>query len=261
MKKIIVSGACGRMGSEVVKTVFDKEDTIMVGAYDKNNSGKDIHKLLNVDGPEVIISSDLNKIIENTNPDIIIDFTSPDAVMDNIKLGLDYEIDMIVGTTGITDIELKKIKAELNNKNMKILIAPNFAIGAVLMMKFSEMAAKYMDDVEIIELHHNKKIDAPSGTSLKTAELIKKELKDDSVEEIEKIKGVRGGISKNIHIHSVRLPGLVAHQEIIFGAKGQTLTIRHDSYDRSSFMPGIEMAIDNLNRLDGLTYGLENLFN
>ncbi|MFW5992099.1 MAG: 4-hydroxy-tetrahydrodipicolinate reductase, partial [Halanaerobiaceae bacterium] len=141
----------------------------------------------------------------------------------------------------------------------------NFALGAILMMKYAADAAKYLNDVEIIELHHDQKVDAPSGTAIKTAELIKNQLnqnqqkQEDNVEEIEKIPGARGGEESGINIHSIRLPGLVAHQEVIFGTEGQTLKIRHDSYNRKSFMPGVKIALDKIDKIQGLVYGLEKL--
>ena len=150
--------------------------------------------------------------------------------------------------------------SEDNEKN--IIIAPNFAIGAVLMMEFSKKAAKYMDDVEIIELHHDQKIDSPSGTSIRTAELINENFTknaDDKKNYIESLSGARGAQKNGVNIHSIRLKGLVAHQEVIFGAEGQSLSIKHDSYDRSSFMPGVAMAIDKIDQVSNLVYGLENI--
>jgi len=168
---------------------------------------------------------------------------------------------MIVGTTGIIEADLKEIQVMSIKSDANILIVPNFAIGAVLMMKFAKQAAKYMESVEIIELHHDRKIDAPSGTSLRTADLINKNVdkKFISQQKIEKLEGVRGGVKGGIHIHSIRLPGLIAHQEVLFGGKGQTLKIRHDSYDRTSFMPGIKLALEKIDKIDNLVIGLENI--
>lgn len=262
-KRVLVNGACGRMGQEVVKTVVNETDELLVGACDLKHTGEDILKLLALEGPEVIIYGDLAEAIKSTEPDVIIDFTSPRVVMDNIETGLSHGVDMIVGTTGITEIDLKKIDQWTKENDTRALIVPNFAIGAVLMMRFAAETARYLKDVEIIELHHNQKIDAPSGTALKTAELINAERdqsgSEEGIEEIEKLTGARGGELDGIRIHSVRLPGLVAHQEVIFGAEGQSLTIRHDSYNRKSFMPGVRLALKKISEIRGLVYGLEKI--
>ncbi|MFW5995733.1 MAG: 4-hydroxy-tetrahydrodipicolinate reductase [Halanaerobiaceae bacterium] len=261
-KKIFVNGACGRMGNEVIKTVVNDTEHRLVGGYDIENSGRDIVKLLGLDGPPAPIYENLNEGLNVTDPDIIVDFTSPEVVMENITTGLQHSIHMVVGTTGITEADMEKIKNLTAENEVNALIVPNFALGAVLLMQFASKAANYFPDVEIIELHHDQKIDAPSGTSIKTAELIndnRKQKKENKIEELEKIRGARGGEKNGIHIHSVRLPGLVAHQEVIFGSEGQTLTLRHDSYDRKSFMPGVRMAIDKVENINGLVYGLENI--
>lgn len=261
VKRVLVNGAYGRMGKEVVKTIVNSKHQL-VGACDVKKKGENIIKLLGLNGPEVIIYNDLTSAIKTTKPDVIIDFTTPNVVMENIEVGLSQGVNMIVGTTGITEVDLKKIDQLTKINNTNILIAPNFAIGAVLMMSFAAEAAKYLKDVEIIELHHDQKIDAPSGTAMKTAELINiNRIYDtkDTVEEIEKINGARGGEKDGIKIHSVRLPGLIAHQEVIFGAEGQSLKIRHDSYNRSSFMPGVRLALEKIDEIDGLVYGLEKI--
>jgi len=260
-KKVVVNGACGRMGKEVVKTVINDTKDELVGVYDKKNVGENIKSIIGIEqGNKCIIKDDLNQVIKNSDPDVIIDFTTPEIIMENIKTGLTNCVHMIVGTTGITDTDLEEIK-ELTLKNqVNALIVPNFALGAVLLMKFCTEAAKYMEDAEIIELHHDQKIDAPSGTAIKTAELINQNRNQEKKQkQIEKIAGARGENKNGIHIHSVRLPGLVAHQEVIFGGEGQALTIRHDSYNRKSFMPGVKMALDKITEIDGLVYGLEKI--
>lgn len=169
---------------------------------------------------------------------------------------------MIVGTTGITEVDLENIEKMARDNKANILIAPNFALGAVLMMQFAAEAAKYFSNVEIIELHHDQKVDSPSGTAIKTAELLNQKrdtMRDSELDEIEKISGARGADAEGVKIHSVRLPGLVAHQEVIFGGEGQTLLIRHDSYNRKSFMPGVKLALDKIDQISGLVYGLEHL--
>ncbi len=259
--KVVVNGACGRMGQEVVKTVVTGTDHRLVQVCDKKDIGKDIMKMVNIKAEEINVKENLKQVIKESTPDVIIDFTTPEVVMENIRIGLNANVHMIVGTTGITEADLKEIQMMSDNSDANILIVPNFAIGAVLMMKFAKQAAKYMRNVEIIELHHDRKIDAPSGTSLRTADLINKNTykKFKTQQKIEKLEGARGGVMGGIHIHSVRLPGLVAHQEVIFGGKGQTLKIRHDSYDRTSFMPGIKLALEKIDKIDNLVIGLENI--
>lgn len=262
VKRILVNGACGRMGSEVVKTIVNETDDLLVGVCDQMNVGKNIMDILGLEEKELLINDNLLGLINEAKPDLIIDFTTPSVVMDNLRTGLSNGIDMIVGTTGITDVDLKEITQLAEDNQVKTLIVPNFAIGAILMMRFAEEAAKYLPDVEIIELHHDQKVDAPSGTALKTAELInnnRKNSNNNSIQEIEKVQGARGGEVDGINIHSVRLPGLVAHQEVIFGTEGQTLLIKHDSYNRRSFMPGVKLAIEKIDEINGLIYGLEKL--
>lgn len=261
-KRIIVNGACGRMGNEVVKTVVNDTEDQLVGAFDQKNIKEDIIAELGLKGYEILIQDNLEQLINDSNPDVIIDFTSPEIVMDNIEIGLKSNVHMIVGTTGITEADMKKIKNLSENNDANILVAPNFAIGAVLLMEFAREASEYLPDVEIIELHHDQKIDSPSGTSIKTAELInEKRINQDkkSVDEIEKMKGARGANKDGVHIHSVRLPGLIAHQEVIFGGEGQSLKIRHDSYDRSSFMPGVRLALKKITDINNFVYGLEKI--
>ena len=261
-KRIIVNGACGRMGQEVVKTIVLEREDILVGVCDRINVGKNIMELLALDAEKLIIKDDLEGLIRETRPEVIIDFTTPTVVMENIRIGLSNGVNMIVGTTGITEVDLEIIEKMARENKANILIAPNFALGAVLMMRFAAEAARYFPAVEIIELHHDQKLDSPSGTAIKTAELINKNRKEDrgsEKEEIEKLSGARGADAEGVKIHSVRLPGLVAHQEVIFGGEGQTLLIRHDSYNRKSFMPGVKLALDRITDISGLVYGLEHL--
>lgn len=262
LRRILVNGACGRMGREVVKTVVSETDDLLVGVCDQTNLGQNIMEFLSLDGDEIIIKADLLQTIKETEPDLIIDFTTPSVIMENIKIGLENGINMIVGTTGITEVDLKIIKKMANDNQANALIVPNFAIGAILMMRFAAEAARYLDDVEIIELHHDQKVDSPSGTAIKTAELINKNRRNlavNNVAGIEKLSGARGADASGIRIHSVRLPGLIAHQEVIFGTEGQSLLFKHDSYNRRSFMSGVKLAIDKIDDISGLVYGLENI--
>ncbi len=191
--------------------------------------------------------------------DLLIDFTTPEVVFANIKVAIEQGIDIIVGTTGLGGEELIALRKIHQDQN-KVLIVPNFAIGVVLIMKFAKQAVKFMDNAEIIEFHHQQKLESPSGTAVKTAELMAKiDNGQKQQEEIEKIAGSRGAKMNGINIHSIRLPGLVSHQEVIFGSLGQSLTLRFDSIGRESFMPGLKMVIDSINDLDGIIYGFERI--
>ncbi|ADG82253.1 dihydrodipicolinate reductase [Thermincola potens JR] len=259
---MVVNGACGRMGREVVEAVYREPDMELVGAIDIRNNGFDIGPLVGLEPTGVLVVRNLNKLLQETDVDVVVDFTGPDTVYKNMKTVLENKVNLVVGTTGILPEQLEEIKKIAEAQGLGVLIAPNFAIGAVLMMKFAAQAARYLPHVEIIELHHDQKLDAPSGTALKTAELIQQNravFRQGHINEYEKISGVRGGEFEGMRIHSIRLPGLIAHQEVIFGGLGQTLTIRHDSLNRESFMPGVILSIRKVMDMKGVIYGLENL--
>jgi len=240
-----------------------ESDLRLVAAIDISNEGKDIGEIVLNNQIGINIQKSLKDAILNTKAQVVVDFTNPDSIFENAKIILECNARPIIGTTGLSEEQIDEIKNLSKEKGISALIAPNFAIGAVLMMLFAKNASKYFDHAEIIELHHNGKKDAPSGTAIKTAKMMTENQSafgKDNVSEIETIKGSRGGITEsNIHIHSVRLPGFVAHQEVIFGAPGQALTIRHDSFDRTSFMPGVILAIRNVMNHSNFIYGLENI--
>ena len=194
--------------------------------------------------------------------DVVVDFTTPDVVMDNLEFLLTNNINVVVGTTGFTPARIAQLNQWLSTSSSSVLIAPNFALGAVLMMKFAEQAAKWFESVEVVELHHPAKVDAPSGTAVRTAELISQARAAAALRAaVDATTGdlaARGGRVGDVPIHSLRIAGLVAHQEVIFGNPGETLTIRHDALDRSSFMPGVALAIRAIAKHPGLTIGLEN---
>lgn len=251
MINVLVCGASGRMGSEVVKTVHLSEDMKLVAVVDPSVSLSDGFHY-----------GSLEDALANLKPDVMVDFTRPDTVAQNVELALAKGVNCVVGTTGLKAEDLSRLEAQIP-EGVCLFIAPNFAIGAVLLMKFAKMAAEYLPHVEIIELHHDKKLDAPSGTALRTAELIAEGRRSipavpGKESELEGCEGARGALFEGISIHSLRLPGLVAHEEVIFGGQGQTLTIRHDSTDRSSFMPGVEIAIKKVMGSSGLIVGLEH---
>jgi len=261
--RVAVSGACGRMGSEVVRAVSFSDGMEVAAAVDINNIGKDIGELVLGKESGIKIEADLKNAVQNNNIDIVVDFTDPNSVFNNAKLILEAGARPVIGTTGLSETQISELKELSKRKNIGGLIAPNFTTGAVLMMMFAKMASKYFDNAEIIEFHHNQKKDAPSGTAVKTAQMMaaeKEEFGLDNVAETEFIKGARGGNGPaDIKIHSVRLPGYVASQEILFGSVGQVLKIRHDSIDRKCYMPGVLMAIRYVADNNDFVYGLENI--
>lgn len=260
--KVIVTGVLGKMGLETVKAVYADEDLQLVGLVDIRGKGEKLSQLSQLKEIDLKVENDLDRVIEKTKPRVMIDFTNPQAVFNNTRTALKNKITCVVGTTGLNEVELRQLEKLAVDNKVGLAIIPNFAIGAVLMMKFAREAARYFPDVEIIELHHDQKMDAPSGTAIKTAELINESRTSRvprNIREFEKIAGCRGGNIEQVRIHSVRLPGLVAHQEVIFGGSGQTLKIRHDSIDRAGFMPGVIMVVKKMIDHQGLVYGMENL--
>jgi len=255
--RIGVAGALGRMGSLVCETVRSQPDLKLVEVIDP--AIEQVKEL-----PTYFSELKAYKRIEDIeNPimEILVDFTRAQAAYENIMWAVKRDIHCVVGTTGLTEENMRSIEGAVNQEKANVIIAANFAIGAVLMMKFSEIAARFYDRCEIVELHHAKKIDAPSGTALATARRVDSKIKargGDSVLEKDDApsRGVKHG---NVFIHSVRLDGLVAHQEVIFGSKGETLKIRHDTTDRSCFMPGVIMAVRAVSNMRGLTIGMESI--
>ena len=242
MINVAVLGARGRMGSEVVKAVEATEGLALVAALDLGDS--------------------LDQL-KGSAAHVVVDFTTPDSVMSNLEFLINNGINVVVGTTGFDDAKLAIVKGWLaHNPSVGVLIAPNFAIGAVLMMEFAEKAARYFESAEIIELHHPAKVDAPSGTAARTAELMSAARKDAGLGAMPDatttaLDGARGALVGGIPVHSVRARGLVAHQEVLFGGLGETLTIRHDSIDRAGFMPGVILGVRKIVNTPGLTHGLD----
>lgn len=259
--RVAVSGALGRMGREVCRTVLATEGMKLVDAFDSRAAGEDIGAVLGSAAVGTIVREISPRALQEFSPQVLVDFTTPLSVMQNIAISLEAGVRPVVGTTGITGVDLARIGELVKQSGIGAFIAPNFALGAVLLMKFAATAARFFPQVEIIELHHDQKIDAPSGTALKMAEMIvaARLQQPAAKEELIKLPGVRGGVLEGVHIHSVRLNGLVAHQEVIFGGQGQTLSLRHDSYDRNSFMPGVILAIRKASNLTDLIYGLDNI--
>ena len=256
--RVGVVGAGGRMGSTVCQAVAGDPDLELVAAVDPFHSGLDLRQVTGVDLPLQVGSS--NDVFEHERAEVVVDFTQVDAARANTLWLAEHGIHAVVGTTGFSDADYDDFRTAFSRSNC--VVAPNFAIGAVLMMRFAEMAAPYFESAEIIELHHDQKIDAPSGTALLTAERMAgastEWAPDPTTNEI--VPGARGGAGPaGIHIHSLRVRGMVAHQEVVLGTTGQTITIRHDSYDRSSFMPGVLLAVKAVGDRPGLTVGLDAL--
>ncbi|HYK71947.1 MAG TPA: 4-hydroxy-tetrahydrodipicolinate reductase [Pseudoneobacillus sp.] len=260
--KIVVAGPRGRMGKEAVKMVSETSHFDLIAVIDHKNNGMRLSEIDGFNGIDVPIYSNLELCFQNHQADVLIDLTTPEVGMYHARTALNYGIRPVVGTTGFSKEDLQELQDLCDEKNLGCIIAPNFAIGAILMMKFSQMAAKYFQDVEIIELHHDQKLDAPSGTAVKTAQMIsdvRTAKKQGHPEEKETINGARGANIDGMHIHSVRLPGLIAHQQVMFGADGQSLSIRHDSYNRTSFMSGVKVAVESIMKINTFVYGLENI--
>jgi len=242
--KVAVLGAKGRMGTESVKAISAADDLELVASLDLGDS---------------------LDLLKSSGAEVVLDFTTPDSVMKNLEYAITNGINVVVGTTGFDSKRIEEVKTLLaKNSKVGAIIAPNFGLGAVLMMQFAAKAATYFESVEIIELHHPEKADAPSGTATRTAELIsdarskaKKSAMPDKTSS--GLAGARGAKVGDVPIHSIRLRGLVAHQEVLLGDQGETLSIRHDSIDRSGFMPGVLLAIRSVKTRSGLTFGLENL--
>ena len=251
------------MGREVLKTVLQTEDTELCAAVDIQGAGQDVGLLIGSEQVGINIATNLKEALTISGAEVLVDFTGPRSVLNNVKTALEVGARPVVGTTGLSREDIEAIAALAGQKRVGCIIAPNFAIGALLMIKFASEAAKYFPNVEIIEKHHDQKLDAPSGTAIKTAEAViehRGDYEQGLALEEEKIPCSRGGkMPGGIRIHSVRLPGFVAQQEVIFGGAGQTLTIKHDSISRDSFMPGVITAIRAVMRLEGVVYGLENL--
>lgn len=240
--KVGVLGAKGRMGQEVMRAINEAPDLELVAALDLGDS--------------------LDQLVSN-KAEVVVDFTTPDSAMANLEFVINHGIHAVVGTTGFDDGRLAKVESQVvMNPAVGVLIAPNFGLGAVLMMEFSKKAAKYFESAEIVELHHPNKVDAPSGTSTRTAELISNARAQAGLPQMPDatktgLDGARGAVVGDVHIHSVRLRGLLAHQEVLFGGPGETLSIRHDSLDRLGFMPGVLLGIREISKHAGITYGLE----
>ena len=257
MIKVAVSGAAGRMGQQVVAATLEAPDTALVGLYDLAPIPAQLAP--GIGAP--MRGSDLDGVLKNSGAQVLVDFTNAAAGSDHLHRAIELGVCPVVGTTGFGPDTIERLAQAADQAAIGAFLAPNFALGAVLQMQMCELAARHFNTVEIIELHHDQKIDAPSGTAMATAAKIAAAAGGARDVRTEKfaLEGARGGNFEGVKVHSVRLPGLVAHQEVIFGGLGQTLTLRHDSISRESFMPGVLLAVRRVRGLSGLVVGLEHL--
>ena len=272
---VVVAGALGRMGAEVIKAVVAAPDCTLVGAIDTTpgQEGEDVGLALGLGELEVPLSGDFegtlcqaSQSVRQAGPGggaVLVDFTHPSVVFEHCRGAFAYGVHPVIGTTGLRPDQLADLATFADKASMGGAVVPNFCVGMVLLQQAAAAAARFYDYAELTELHHNRKADAPSGTCLKTAELMEelgKPFNPPQVEEHESLAGCRGGLRESgLRLHSVRLPGLVAHQEVMFGSRGETYTLRHDTIDRSAYMPGVLLTVRKVRRLGGLVYGLERL--
>jgi 4-hydroxy-tetrahydrodipicolinate reductase len=258
MIRVGVFGAAGRMGSTVCQAVLEDRDLELVAAVDPLHAGLDLRHAARVDS-DLHVAATADALLE-ARVDVVVDFTHLTAARENLAFAAEHGLHAVVGTTGFSDQDLQTYATAFTRSSC--LIAPNFSIGAVLMMRFAELAAPWFDTAEIIELHHDRKRDAPSGTAMLTAERMAAASADwaEDPTETEVLEGARGAKGPaGIAVHAVRMRGMLAHQEVLLGTTGQTLSIRHDSYDRSGFMPGVVLAVKKVAERPGLTVGLDAL--
>ncbi|MEE8419594.1 MAG: 4-hydroxy-tetrahydrodipicolinate reductase [Dehalococcoidales bacterium] len=259
--RVIIHGALGKVGKELVTAVSQDPDTQLAGAVDIKAAG---NSLPLPDGSgNVPVSADLNAILDTCPADVMIDFTIAGATMPAARQAASKGVNLVIGTTGLSADEVGEIEQLTKSNNIGAVVAPNFALGAVLMMHLAKIAARYMDSAEIIELHHHLKADAPSGTAKSTAESMAEARGKPFTRPPDggKVQASRGLDVEGVSIHSVRLPGLMAHQEVILGASGQTLSIRHDTINRECYMPGVMLAVKEVAKNQGFIYGLDALLN
>jgi 4-hydroxy-tetrahydrodipicolinate reductase len=258
--KVLVHGVLGKMGQEVLRAISRDPKLEAVAGVDVKASKKEI---LLPDGTSSIpLSRDLESVLQSCHPDVLVDFTTAEAAMPAVRTAVKHGIALVVGTTGLSDADLNEIKSLCKKNKVGAVVAPNFAIAAVVMMHLAKVAARYFDYAEIIELHHEQKLDAPSGTALATARDMVQNRGSDFTHVLakkENVVGSRGGELGGVALHSVRMPGLLAHQEVILGAPGQTLRIRLDQINREAFMPGVILAIKKAAELKEAVFGLDKL--
>lgn len=254
---VVVIGAAGRMGVEIVRHLSSRPGIHVVGAVDNRMVGEPVYA-----GCPLVVEAKLGEVLDRVGADVAVDFTTGSAAPDNAQRCAKRGVSPVIGVSGLNTHDIRAIRDACREAGVPGMIGPNFAIGAVLMAKFAEMAAAWMPDAEIIEMHHDGKLDSPSGTAIHTAERIaegrRKSVHPQSPSH-ETFPGARGATVKNVAVHAVRLKGLVAHQRVMFGGQGELLTLSHDSLDRTSFMAGVELAVRKVRGLEGLVIGLDKL--
>ncbi len=272
---VVVTGALGRMGAEVIRAVQMAPDCHLVGAVDNTpgKEGHDVGELLGLQSLDVAVTADLegclcsaSQAVRDAGPGkgaVMVDFTHPSVVYANTRAAIAYGVHPVIGTTGLSPAQLEDLQSFSDKASIGGAVIPNFSVGMVLLQQAAAAAARFYDHAELTELHHNRKADAPSGTCIKTAELMEelgKQFNESEVDEHESLAGCRGGQRPSgLRLHSLRLPGLVAHQEVMFGSPGETYTLRHDTIDRAAYMPGVLLCIRKVRQLQALVYGLERL--
>ena len=272
---VVVTGALGRMGAEVIRAVQAAPDCHLVGAVDNTpgKEGQDVGELLGLHTLEVAVTADLegclcasSQAVRDAGPGkgaVMVDFTHPSVVYANTRAAIAYGVHPVIGTTGLSPAQLDDLQSFSDKASIGGAVIPNFSVGMVLLQQAAAAAARFYDHAELTELHHNRKADAPSGTCITTAELMEelgKQFNESEVDEHESLAGSRGGQRPSgLRLHSLRLPGLVAHQEVMFGSPGETYTLRHDTIDRAAYMPGVLLCVRKVRQLQALVYGLERL--
>jgi 4-hydroxy-tetrahydrodipicolinate reductase len=261
--RVVVAGAGGRMGRAAIRTIVRRDDMTLVGALGRTTGvGQDAGTVAGAGAMGVPITAHLPEIFLVGRPTVLVDLSRGEAAAEHARVALDHRVPVVIGATGLAADAVASLRERAEAEGVGAVIAPNFALGALLMMEFARKAARFFPSVEIIELHHDRKWDAPSGTAARTARLVAEArgaAPPAVVAETTTVEGARGGSIDGVRVHSVRLPGLVAHQEVLFGGPGQTLTIRHDSTSEESFMPGLVLAIQKVGTLKSLVEGLEHL--
>lgn len=260
--KVLLNGAAGRMGRTMAASILNEKDMELVAAVDMQCGGQDIGMLAGCDPCGVLVQTDLATAIQTANADVMLEFTHAQSVMKSLRVALSLGLSCVVGTSGMSLEDQKEAGALAEEHDAALFIAPNFALSAVLMMRFAAQAVKYFPNYEIIELHHDKKIDAPSGTAMATAQMMsanRAPFVQGDLNSFEVIPGSRGGDFQGARIHSVRLPGILAMQEVLLGGPGQTLSIKQESISRDCYFPGVALALRKIHTIKGMVIGLENL--
>ncbi len=261
--KIVLGGPRGNMGKEAIKMIEQESQFSLVGCLVRTlNDQKAIEEIQSLFNDKINIYDDANTCFQNEKPDVYIDLTVADSAFRHSEIALHQQIRVVIGTSGLSADQVGKLSTISEKEKVGCIIAPNFALGSILMMLFSQKAAKFFPDVEIIEKHHDGKIDAPSGTAMKTVEMMKETRKNKQQghpNEHEILQGARGADFDGMKIHSMRLPGLVAHQEVVFGSESQLLSIKHDAFDRKAYMEGLRFSVFEVMKIEKLIYGLEHV--